>query len=278
MTTGVSAPDPFTLNETTGFTGWNGTTGLTIRSQVLNPVIRNLVLISAGQSQATSINPTLYTPSNTTSIDNLNVYDGGSYAVGGPLLGCQSSSQGPGNVTARVADLLIGNGIFDHVLMVPIAIGSTTIADWSTGNMAQRFTVALRRLASRGITPSTTGWTFAVIWWHGETDGIAGTTAAVYTAGMNTVLANMAVEGFTGSNCRFFINTETWASGVTYPAIQTGQANAVIGQPTKFFTGGNVDSLNATNRQADNTHFNDIGAAAAATLVYNAMHASGAPF
>jgi hypothetical protein len=41
---------------------------------------------------------------------------------------------------------------------------------------------------------------------------------------------------------------------------------------------GNIDSLNATNRIADNTHLNDTGAAAAATLVYNAMHASGAPF
>jgi hypothetical protein len=38
-----------------------------------------------------------------------------------------------------------------------------------------------------------------------------------------------------------------------------------------------TDTLNATNRLADNTHLNDTGAAAAALLVYNAMHASGAP-
>lgn len=44
------------------------------------------------------------------------------------------------------------------------------------------------------------------------------------------------------------------------------------------WAGANADSLNATNRQTDNTHFNDTGMASLATLIYNAMHASGAPY
>jgi hypothetical protein len=36
--------------------------------------------------------------------------------------------------------------------------------------------------------------------------------------------------------------------------------------------------LQGNNRNSDNTHLNDTGAAAAALLVYNAMHGSGAPF
>jgi hypothetical protein len=49
-----------------------------------------------------------------------------------------------------------------------------------------------------------------------------------------------------------------------------GLAATVTNDPTHMFVGGNIDSLNASNRIADNTHLNDTGAAAAATLVYNA--------
>ena len=55
-------------------------------------------------------------------------------------------------------------------------------------------------------------------------------------------------------------------------------AQVALANGTTVFAGGDLDTLNATNRQADNTHFNDTGAAAAATLIWNAMHASGSPY
>jgi hypothetical protein len=80
----------------------------------------------------------------------------------------------------------------------------------------------------------------------------------------------------TGFNGRAFINQQTWLAGVTNSGVRAAQAAVAIG--SNIFLGANADSLNAANRQADNTHFNDTGMAALATLIYNAMHATGAPF
>jgi hypothetical protein len=59
----------------------------------------------------------------------------------------------------------------------------------------------------------------------------------------------------------------------------TGAQAAVVDNVT-VFASGNIDSLTGTavNRQADDLHLSDAGAAAAATLIFNAMHASGAPY
>lgn len=63
---------------------------------------------------------------------------------------------------------------------------------------------------------------------------------------------------------------------VTSATIQAAQAAVVDNVVT--FQSGNIDTLTTGNRQTDGTHLNDAGAAGAATLIYNAMRASGAPF
>jgi hypothetical protein len=84
-----------------------------------------------------------------------------------------------GNLSARVADTLVTNARFDRVILVPIAIGSTKVADWATGDLSSRFQVTMLRLASRGITPATTEATFGGIFGDGEDDNLAGTSQAV---------------------------------------------------------------------------------------------------
>lgn len=272
-------PDPFTLIDQRGY---GDTSAVTPRPQIINPALRNGIIILAGQSQCTSITPTPYTPTSSTVVDNLSIIDGGSYSINGPLLGAQSAPLtggigGPGNVGARLAQPFITNNIVDHVIVVSTCIGSTLAADWATGSERDRIVVALRRLASRGITPTTPGVTFvAISWWQGEQDAVAGTSAASYQASIATILANAQAAGFSCATCRFFVNVETWDVGAVSATIQGAQA-AVVNNTT-IFAGGKLDTLNASNRQGDNIHFNDTGAAAAASLVYNAMHASGAPF
>jgi hypothetical protein len=131
----------------------------------------------------------------------------------------------------------------------------------------------MRRLASRNITPATPGATFAYLWMQGESDNLAGTTQAAYAAGLTTVLANAVAAGFSG---RMFVCRESWINGTVAAAMQAAQVAFVNG--STVFSGGDLDSLNAGSRQGDNTHFNDAGMASAATLIYNAMHASGGPF
>jgi hypothetical protein len=283
---GVSRVDPFIPFENSNpfFQSNIDVNGLATRSQAINPAERTLVLISAGQSLATNVLPTLHVPTNATKVDNFNFSDGASYPVAGSafgLLGCSNEPPaqpgGPGNINAYLADLFITNGIFDRVIIVPIAIGGTLASDWATGYTSWRFAVAMGRLANRGMVPGTTNLTFAVTWMHGESDGLAGTSQATYMSLMQQIRAGFTASGFICPTCRFFINIETFFAGIS-PAIAAAQVALV--DNVNFFAGANLDTMGPPPalRQANNPHLTDAGAVQAAQLMYNAMHASGAPF
>jgi hypothetical protein len=138
--------------------------------------------------------------------------------------------------------------------------------------LQNRLCAAYKRIVAAGFGPQT-NVTVAIEWGQGETDTILGTSQSAYTVSMNQVISNVKTCGFSG---RFFVATETWEAGTVSAGIQAAQA-AVVDNIT-IFASGNIDTLNATNRLADNIHLNNTGIASAATLVYNAMHASGAPF
>lgn len=268
----IAPPDPFVLDDS--FTaGYGDVSGKTLRSSAINPAVRTLVLITAGQSQWTTITPSAFTPTNASAVDNFNIYDGANYNCSGPLLGAQYSPGRDGNISARVADLLVTNNKFDRVIVVPVAIGASSIAQWDTGTLAARIPVAIKRLAARNITPATTGVTFALIWGQGESDAFNGTSQAAWEASFANIKSAAVAAGFSG---RIFVVQETWGDGITYPTIRAAQA-AVVDNVT-VFAGGDLDTLDASYRQAGNQHFSDTGAAAAAALVYNAMVASGAPY
>lgn len=288
---GGGGPDPFALQFTGvydcasegGFTfncneAYNVTFGRTPRNLTINTGIRNLVLISAGQSNRQSEAPSAYTQTNPNAIDNFNIQDGAIYPYVDPALGTGYIATGiptggPGSVASRVADKFISGGQFDRVIAVPVAIGGSMVADWATGGrLANRLCVTMRRLAARGITPSTTNVTFGIEWGQGESENGV-TSQATYTTLLNQVISNAAACGFVG---RWFVSIETWNAGNVWAPVQAAQTAIVNG--TTIFQSANADSLNATNRVSDNIHFNDTGIAALATLIYNAMHATGAPF
>lgn len=255
------------------------TNGLTRRSNAINTGIKNLVLISLGQSLRENACPTLYTPSNTAKVDVFNPWDGQMYAVGGPLPGTTYSGTvaqgglGPGNVMAEVADKFAAS-VFDRVILVPMAIGGTLVWDHATlyGDSAA---VVMARLARLGITPGTTNFTFGIEWGQGSSDAGLGvpTPQAVYSAGLSTVITQWFNAGFSG---RFFIAKETYYGGAVSVPIQTAQWGLVNG--TTIFQSGDTDSLNSGNRQDVAGHWNDVGRPACATLIFNAMQASGAPY
>lgn len=278
----ISPPDPYLLTEyNVGgslFYGNRDTSAMSPRGRpVINPAQKTIVLITAGQSNIVDVQPTLYTPVHTSAVINFNIYDGAGYGITGPMLGCQFFG-GPGNITARLADMIINNGKADVVIAVPTAIAGTLVSDWATGNLSTpgiggRLGVVIRRLAAAGITPSTPGVKFALLWAQGESDNVGGTSSASYQASFNTMKAGLIAAGFSGP---IFINLETWDGGVTSTTIRAAQTALVDNSVT--FVGGDWDTLGAPDRAADNTHINDTGASLAATLVYNAMLASGAIF
>lgn len=268
----AAAPDPFVLYGSVPIQ--RSTNGRSLRSLVTNPAERTLVLIGAGQSLAANTSGGLFTPTNAAKVDNFNICDGAIYDCAGPLLGCSGSDTlGPGNVLPRIADKLITDGKFDRVIIASIALGGTLISEWATGPYANRFDVTMRRLSARGITPASSGVTFGMLWMHGESDGPIGTTSQQYQDRWALVRSSILASGFSG---RVFNPTETMNAGTTYAAIQTAQA--AIRDGSLVFSGGNLDTSVAAGARTDGTHFSATSAATAATTIYNAMVASGAPF
>ncbi len=279
----VSKVDPFVFgNIPNGSANLNNLpntdiTGKTVRTRTINTGIRNLILITFGQSNCIGVAPSAYTPTNGTVLDNFNTQDGQMYAATDPLLGvglAAGGTFGPGNIATRVGDILITNNKFDRVILVPICIGGTVVAFWGTGGALFSNTAAtMARLAQAGIIPGMTGVTFAAIWMQGESD--SGTGQSAYATSFGQVSAALLATGFDG---RIFVNKETWLIGVVNANVQAAQVAIPNNSTPGTWAGANADSLTAGSRQSDNTHFNDAGMASLATLIVAAMAASGAPF
>lgn len=256
--------------------------GLARRSQSVNTGIRNLVLIVAGQSNLTDVAPSAYTPTNASAIDVMNNDDGAVYAAVDPLVGCSLTFSG-GNPALRLADNFIIASKFDRVILVPIAIGGASVADWATGTSTNRIKVAMQRLAAKGFTAQT-NVTVAIIWGQGETDTSQGTSQANYTTALNAVIANAAAAGFTG---RWFIAKQSWNGTTVSAAVQAAQAAAVGGS---VFAGPDADSMIGTACSASacrqnpdagggvNLHWTNAGSISYSSGWQTTMGASGAPF
>lgn len=272
-----ATPDPYTLitfgtNDYYNNISYRQVLNRVSRSATINTSLKTLVLLVTGQSLWSNILPSLLSPVNSSVIDNFNIFDGNLYDCNGPLLGTTYTiSLGRGNVVTRIADGLITNGKFSRVIIVPMAVGSTTIAMWATGDLSNRCSVAMQRLANKGITPSVTNVTFACLMGVGEQDYINGTTQNSYATSAATFISNLQATGFNG---RIFWDSES-APLQTSNAIRSAIASLWDG--TTVFNGGDSDSIPLTSRQ-DGTHFNDVGGLQMYNISIAAMAASGTPF
>jgi hypothetical protein len=283
---GGSPSDPFFTNPVpqTETPVINVTAANVLRSQTVNTSVRNLIIIAAGQSNIVNVAPSNYTPTNSTVLDNFDITSGAIYAAVDPLMGCNwvLSSTVNGNPMLRLADNLITAGKFDRIIIVPVALGGTSVAQWFTDYPSGRIESALNRIASHGIVAGT-NVTIIVIWAQGETDNQNGTTQSTYTTTLNSGIAASRAAGFTGT---WFVAEQTWLSGTTSAAVQAAQA-AVVNHGSNVWAGPNADALNGSVcgsgsatacRQGDNTHFSDAGSFSDAAAWQAALHLFGAPF
>lgn len=274
MVGGCSQPDPYLLSDSFKGISYKNTTGLTRRSQTINTGIRNLILLVGGQSLSANTANVSFTPTNSTVVDQMNIYDGGVYNVTGPLLGATLNttvgSPGFGNISVLIADTLVTNNKFDRVIICCTSIGSTRADMWGNdgGVYSDRLPGVMTRLASRGIVPGMTGVTFACLFDLGEQDLFEGTTQSAMIASLNGVVSRLQATGFNG---RIFIPLESNLLETSNP-IRAAQA-AVRGG--RVFAGGDFDAI---PDRSDGIHWNAVGGAAAAAAVVSAMAATGAPF
>lgn len=264
----ASAPDPYTLvtyyngNPIPSFTDLAGKTPV-----ALNLANNNCVLVVFGESHATDICPTGYTPTNP-NVLNFCIQNGSTYAAVDPLLGCSSpgSPYGAGNPYTRLANLVQGTGKYTNTILVPAAHGGTTITQWGS-DVFGRIGVTARRLASKGLVAS------GVIMHIGSNDCGNGTLQAAYATQQANFIALVRAAGFT---CPIFLVKNTMSAGALSTGIQAAQTGAVD-HPNGIWLGGDCDSLTVAggNRQADQTHLNDTGSIAFAPLGLAALQAAG---
>jgi hypothetical protein len=121
-----------------------------IASEIFKPHPRTAVILAFGQSNiGNEGDPSgLYIPGS--GVYNFNFLDGRCYVAKCPLLGAGCNSS---NFVTRLGDLLVRRKIYDRVLLVPIALGGTYIADWAPGGRANfRLMITLELLRRLGIT------------------------------------------------------------------------------------------------------------------------------
>lgn len=276
----VTIPDPFKLQDTSGFAtthGFRSTVGNPPRPYVLNPARNTLVQIVPGQSWGASYLPSMPGLAHGDSIYNFFLEDGNFYSsTVGPLLGTSYVPElfpvlGPGNAYSMTADGLIPT--FHDVIHVPISVGGTMISQWGDddGLYNDRAPVAMRRLRSRGITPTTPGFTFICILQIGITDYINGTTEAAWRASAIGFITKLLAAGFSG---RIFIPLQSNTGHLDDNPIRRAQRSLWNG--SWIFSGGDNDDPAIT--LADGVHPDDPGGRLLANNTIAAIRASGAPF
>jgi hypothetical protein len=255
---GAPTIDLYTLNDNVNQLAGNAiaapytsTSGKTSKSSSITGGEKTGVFIVAGQSLAGNHGQSLYTPSNGKA-HLLNVYNGVVYDSPDPLMGASGSA---GSWVSRFSDKLITAGIFTRVIVVPVAIAGTPIADWSPrGPLNQRLRVAYLRIRSLGWVGNA-DVSIGAILALGETDSSGGTSQANWQADFSLVKGTLDGLGFTG---KWFVAKETMLSNATNSTIQAAQAAVV--DNVRVFAGANTDSLTGgTNRIGDGTHLTDTG-------------------
>lgn len=215
------------------------------------------VILVGGQSQAANHGVSNYTPTNAANCLQINIYDGVVYRLVDPVLGATGSA---GSYIGRLCDKLITAGKYTTVVMVPFAIGGTSIGQWSStgpttdglraaGWWSHRLVVAIKRAQQYGYTIS------GILFEQGTQDAAYGTTQAAWQAGFADLVTTARGAGHNG---KWLLPRSTLVSGVGSNAtIRAAQVAAADG--STVIAGPDLDTYTGANVQADGVHRTDAG-------------------
>ncbi|MEN8722582.1 MAG: sialate O-acetylesterase [Alphaproteobacteria bacterium] len=233
------------------------------------PDPRRAVLFTFGQSNAANEGRDRYLASD--DVINFNPFDGKCYIAQDPLLGAYGEA---GSVWGRVGDGLIEAGAFDQVLIVPIAIGGTSIERWAKGGgLNPRITFALQAMAAKGLRPTH------ILWHQGEADRIKETTTARYVEQFGTIVETFHAQGVdaplypaVATYCYMFDLDQIEAYQPAIDAVRTAQQRLPDHYPG-VRPGPDTDRITGAAYRPDNCHFTHLGLQAHADLWVKALTA-----
>ena len=240
----VSAPEsrPFAANSAGRLTSYAGK----IEIQCPKQTERTAVILIAGQSNAANNAAQRHMTRYPDRV--LNFAGGRCYIAASPLLG---STGFAGEYWTLMADELIDTGAFDHIILSPVAVGASSIAQWAQGGALNASTIPLLQdlYARYRITH--------VLWHQGESDFALKTDPARYEEQLLSFVATLRANGI---DATVFVSTATrclpgWSER---NAIQAAQQELASSRPG-FKPGVDTDKLLEPQDRYDDCHFADSG-------------------
>jgi len=207
-----------------------------------------MIFLAFGQSNAGNYGNGSYVSKN----EVYNYYKGKLYHAKEPLLGPDG---GGSSVWTRVGDMLIDSGLYKKVIIVPCAIGGTSVKCWSEGECKEKLLSTLEYLQKDNIKLTH------IFWDQGETDNVDNTTTAEYKMRLKSVIKTIRDRKF---NAPFFISISSYfpynnnnLNGIDKDI--TNAQNELIAEGPDIKRGPNTDSLNLAYYRADAVHFTEKG-------------------
>lgn len=267
--------DPFYLPDVNvaGFPIFRDPTGRTPVNPNLKAGEATDIFLVWGQSLAAFHEETIYSPGNTSQVQQINAYSNGTYVYASPGLGCTSvavdGSPG-GSFVGRLADKRIGAAKSKRFIMMSVAVAGSNIAQWAVGGVHnQRLRVAARRLKLLGLLGNVSG----VLSQIGEADNSLGTSQAAYTTALASAMQTLRDEGVTAKIMNALSTTQN--DGSTSANVRAA-VTASINHATNIYAGPDTDTLaGPTNRDSSGSHLTAIGSDANAQLWMTALTAAG---
>jgi hypothetical protein len=215
------------------------------------PVERRLVIMVAGQSNAGNWGATRTQPSHA-GVLNYDVQAGALYRARDPMAGTDGFG---GSFMPRLGDLLIDAGIADAVVFVPIAVGSTSVADWTFLAFKDRLAQGAAAAQRAGLAPDV------ILWQQGESDAVERTPTDFYVRRFAKMIEGLRAV----SQAPVLVAIASHCGDESKPgeaAVRAAQV-AVVSQERKIYAGPDQDKI--TDRRAeDDCHMTEGGLAKAA--------------
>ena len=211
------------------------------------------VILTLGQSNAANFGEVRFAPR--PAVDNFNPFDGRCYRARDPLLGTDGRGGSP---WSRLGDLLVATGRVKRILIVPIAVGGSSIERWAPdGDLHPRIRRVKTMLDDAGV-----GVTH-VLWHQGESDARA-TSGQEYAERFGQLLASLREVGL---DAPVYAAVATWCGGVRPKAEEIRAAQESL--PRRFegvFPGPDTDQLDRFSLRHEICHFSEEGLKAHAAL------------
>ncbi len=182
---------------------------------------------------------------------NFNWLDKKCYLAKDPLLGTTIAGA---NQATRLADLLVRNGIYDTVMLVPLAHGGTFAKDWAPGGyLHARLIDGLRAARAAGLEPTM------ILWEQGEAEAGNPPQPPDGAAWVSAFRATVVAIRETGVAAPIFVAKSTVCRNVGSDIIRSAQAAVVNGEDV--LAGPDTDAI---SDRWDGCHFGVLGLQSAA--------------